>query len=134
MIRVVLDTNVYISAIIFNGKPGEVIDLGREDQIEIYISRPILGEIEEILKDKFNQPEGRILEIILDIRSIAKFTNPKIPIHEIKDCEPDNRILECAFECRADFIVTGDKHLLKLKSYKETKILKPKEFLDITLQ
>ncbi len=130
MLRVVIDTNVYLSAILFGGKPEEIIDLAREGEIEVFISKPILVEIERILKEKFNQPETRIQQIILDVKSITTFTNPKITINEIKEFEADNRILECAVQGKVDYLITGDaKHLQPLKEYKGIKVLSPADFL-----
>jgi len=130
MLRVVLDTNVYLSAILFGGRPEEIVDLAREGEIEVFISTPILDEIERILKEKFHQPEMRIQQIILDVKSITTFTSPKITISEIKDFDADNRILECSVQEKVDYLVTGDaKHLQPLKEYKGIKVLSPADFL-----
>lgn len=64
MIKVVLDTNVYISAIAIGGKPEEIIDLAREGLVEVYISKPILREIERILETKFKWSKDEIGEAI----------------------------------------------------------------------
>ena len=107
-----------------------MVDLAREGEIEVFISTPILDEIERILKEKFHQPEMRIQQIILDVKSITTFTSPKITISEIKDFDADNRILECAVQEKVDYLVTGDaKHLQPLKEYKGIKVLSPADFL-----
>lgn len=130
MIKVVLDTNVYISAIVIGGKPEKIIDLAREGEIDIYISKPILSEIERILSQKFKWSKDEVQEALLELTSITKLTNPKVTLSAIDD-DPDNRILECAVQERVDFLVSGDtKHLQPLKEYEGITILSPAGFLD----
>lgn len=130
MLRIVLDTNIYISAILVGGKPEQIIDLARDGKIEIYISKPILIEIERILKEKIGHTDEQVQHELLDIKSITRFTSPNITLAVIED-DPDNRILECATQEKVDYLVTGDtKHLQPLKEYKGIKIVSPAEFLD----
>jgi putative PIN family toxin of toxin-antitoxin system len=135
MVRVVLDTNIYISAILVGGKPEQIIDLAREGEIEVYISKPILTEIERILKEKIGHTDKQTQIELLDIKSIAKFTSVKIrKIKAIKD-EPDNRILECAVQEKTDYLISGDtKHLQPLKEYRGIKIVSPAEFLNEVIE
>lgn len=129
MKRILLDTNIYISAIFFGGKPKELIELAKNKEIEIVISQHILWEIREVLSRKFNISEFRINVIEHDILSIAKvvvvFTRPDIGLLS----PGDNEILACAKDGKADIIITGDNHLLKLQEFDGIKILTPAIFL-----
>lgn len=130
MIKVVLDTNVYISAILTGGKPEKIIDIAREGLIEVFISKSILFEIERILDQKFGWSREEIQEVLLELTTITRLTNPKVTLTVVDD-EPDNRILECAVQERVDFLVSGDtKHLQPLKRYEGITILSPAAFLD----
>lgn len=128
--KVVLDTNIFISAILFKGEPGKIIDLAITETIEVYISDPILKEIEQVLIKKFNLSPLIVRAIIDEIKDYAVVVRPKIKLNIIKADPPDNRILECALEAKADFIVSGDKkHILFLKKFKTIPTLTATEFL-----
>jgi len=132
MPKVVLDTNVYISAIVFGGKPEEIRKLSREGKISLLISEAILKEIAEALRRKFNWQNWQISQAIDEIRELATLVIPGEVISVIKEDDADNRILECALEGKAQYIVSGDEHhLLPLKEYQGIKILSPTDFLNI---
>jgi len=84
-----------------------------------------------VLKRDFKTEEQEITERISLFLEIIKLVEPKAKINEIKEDPTDNKFLECAVEAKADYIISGDKHLLKIKKFKETKILTPNKFLDI---
>ncbi len=129
--KVVIDTNIYISAIFWSGKPREVIDLGRDEKILIFSSLEIEHEIAEKLRTKFKLNEGDINYILLDF---STFTIPvKVSKHfeAVLDDPDDNKFIECAIKCNADYIVSGDKHLLNLKEFRGINILKASEFLSL---
>lgn len=130
MTKAVADTNVYISAILFGGKPEEVRDLAWKGKIELLLSEEILGEIARVLKRKFGWPDQPISETLEGIRDISTLVIPTKTLSVIKEKENDNRILECASEGKARYIVSGDKyHLLPLREYQGISILSPEEFL-----
>ena len=131
MWRVVLDTNVYISAVLFGGKPERIRLLAKEGEIEVLVSEAILFEIAEILRRKFRWTSRKISHLIDDIRQYTILITPCRRISRIKEDEPDNRILECAVEGEAHYIVSGDKrHLLPLKEYRGIKIVSPHTLLE----
>ncbi len=133
--KVVLDTNIFISAILFKGEPGKIIDLAIKEAIEVYISEPILKEIEQVLVKKFKQSIFVSRTIIDEIKDYAVVVRPKIKLNIIKADPPDNRILECAQEAKVDYIVSGDKkHVLSLKKFKTILTLTATEFLKIYYQ
>ncbi len=127
MTKVILDTNVYISAFIFGGNPRKIIELTQNSQITIYISPSILLEIAQKLKGKFQWNFNQIKHIIKTLNQITTITYPTKKINIIKSDPTDNKILECAVEAKAKYIISGDKHLLNLKQ--NIKILTPTQFL-----
>lgn len=130
--KVVIDTNVFISGLNFTGIPSDVLELFINGEIEVYISLFILGEIERILREKFDWSEERIQGILRRIKEKAILVQPKSKASVIKEKEDDNRILECAIEGKVHSIISGDKrHLLPLKEYQGIRILSPSEFLKI---
>lgn len=122
MLKVVFDTNVYISALSFpESKAEEAYILAVNGEVELYTSVPILTETAGKLREKFQWNDDRITAVIKHISRTAAVIKPRLKLNILTD-EPDNRILECAEEIKADLIVTGDKHLLSLKEYKGTGI------------
>jgi putative PIN family toxin of toxin-antitoxin system len=129
-LKVVLDTNVYISAILFGGNCEEILRLSSSGLFDIIISKAILKEVKDILHTKFKWSGIQISETISYIKEITTEIEPHLSVSIIKNDPSDNRILECAITAKADYIVTGDKnHLLPLKRYKNIRILSPSEFL-----
>jgi putative PIN family toxin of toxin-antitoxin system len=118
MLRVVVDTNVYISAIFWGGKPRRLIDLGRDDKIQIFTSEEIEQEISDKLMTKFGLNADDAGRVMADFSTFTKSIRVSRRIHVVKDDPDDNKFIECAVECGAEFIISGDKHLLRMKKYK----------------
>ena len=132
--KVVLDTNVYISAIIMGGICEKVLEEIRKRGIEILISSDIVKEIAKVLKEKFLWNDLMIQTVIYDILQRAILITPTSKVSIIKEKKKDNRILECALEGKAHFIISGDKkHILPLKQFRKIKIISPKDFLKMLL-
>lgn len=130
MCKVVFDSNIFISSIVYGGKPRQIFQSAIEGKVELYVSREILEEVEEVLqRPKFKYHFQMVDLVITEIHNIAKIVIPKKKINYIKDDPQDNIIIECAVEAKSDYIVTGDEHLLGLKAYKNIQILNPAEFL-----
>ena len=128
--KIVLDTNLIISALIFAGKPQQVYNLVLEKQI-IGITSPILlAELTEVLTKKFNFELIRVEQLEKIIKKHFKMVIPKQTVKILQDID-DNRVLEAAAEDKCNYIVTGDKDLLTLKTFQKTKILTPNDFLKI---
>jgi len=129
MPRIVFDTNVYISAFITsNGKAEEAYFLAVEGVVEGFTSVPILSETGRKLREKFTWDDHKIIEALQHISKAVTVIKPATRLRILQD-DPDNRILECAQKAEADFIVTGDKHLLRLQAFEGIKILTINEFL-----
>lgn len=128
--RVVFDTNIYISAFaIPGGKAEEAYLYAVKRKIQLYTSIPILTETARILQTKFKWDTMHITKLLKAIARIAIVVVPEKDIHILRD-EPDNRILECAVKADAVLIVTGDKHLLGLKKNNNTDIISLAAFLE----
>ena len=131
MIKVVFDTNIFISAILTPGNPRKLIDLARERKIMLFTSEFIIWEIERILRTKLNMDTPQILVILNSVREISLFVSPVVVISAIERDKSDNRILECAVEAKAEYIVSGDEHLLSLGRYGEISIVNASQFLKL---
>jgi len=131
MIKAVFDTNIYISAILFGGMGRKLLNLAIRDEITLYTSPAIILEVALKLKDKFSWGEKEIVKVVEAIGDIALLVKPERQVKVVEADPDDDRILEAALAAEADCIVTGDKHLLRIKKYKDINILSPREFLDI---
>jgi len=130
-IKVVLDTNIYISAILFGGKPELLIRLARERAFNIFISDKIINELNRIFKNKFGWNNEQIYFLNESLNKITHFVVPTEKVNIIKAHQADNFILECAIEANADYIISGDKHhILPLTKYQGIKILSVSQFLN----
>ena len=117
-LRVVFDTNIFISAIIFGGNPRQCLELARNGEIQLFSSRLILVEFAQKLRQKFFFEEQDIRDAIQGILLFTTLVSPTKKITIVKKDPTDNKILECAEEAEADFLLSGDKkHLLPLKKF-----------------
>lgn len=129
MVKVVFDTNVYISALLFGGLPQKLFKLAFENKFELYISPEINSEIFSVLIKKFEYSPTRARQVVSTINSITHLVHPRQTINVIKKWPADNRILECCYEAQANFLVSGDKkHLLPLKKFHSTQIVTTSQF------
>ena len=120
----VLDSNIYISAVLFGGKPRLILEASLAGHVRLAISSLILEEIQGVLRGKkFRFPPAAAREIIAEISGLAKTVEPTESVTLITDDPDDDRILECALASSADAIVTGDSHLLGLASFRGIPIL-----------
>jgi putative PIN family toxin of toxin-antitoxin system len=128
--RVVFDTNIYISAFITPGGRGEAAYLKAVNgELELVSSVPILTELAGKLRGKFHWEDEQVKAAVRHVAAVAVVVKPVERLAVLAD-EPDNRILECAREAGAKMIVTGDRHLLELGSYEGTAIVSLAAFLD----
>lgn len=134
MLKVILDSNVFISAVLTNGKPRDILRLVRDDKVAFFISAHITEEISRVLKEKIKLSNPDIRKVLERIDEITTMVFPEKRVDIIKIHKEDNRILECALAAQADYLISGDKkHILPLKEFKGIKVISPKEFLDIFL-
>ena len=128
--RVVLDTNVIISGLNFPGNERLVLDLARRGRFELYLSFFILEEVAGVLNRKFGWSEERTSQVIRMLGDEATVVDPGWTPEVVEGNTADNRILGCAAEASADYLVTGDRrHLLPLGHHGDTRILNAPRFL-----
>lgn len=129
--NVVIDTNVLISGIFWSGNYSiQVIDAWKNGEFTLITSAEIIAELVETLRDfKIKMPEEMIQEWKDMLTNNSMLVEPLKMIKLVKDDPDDDKFVETALEGNADFIVTQDKHLLKLKDYQGIKIITPEEFL-----
>lgn len=127
-VRVVFDTNIYISALAIPGGNAEDAYLEAvHGTFELYTSVAILTETARVLQTKFDWADDKIREAVQDIGQVATVLRPRPTLH-ILDDEPDNRILECAVAAQAEFVVSGDRHLLALKQHADITMISLTDF------
>ena len=132
MTKVVLDTNVLISAIIYGGKPRTIVEAALAGTIEIYVSEAIIGELEGVLGGpQFGLSAQFVRNTMAELAALAEWVAPGKHINVVQDDPADNFVLDCALAAEADYLVTGDGHLLRLGVCGGVRIISPQEFLEI---
>jgi putative PIN family toxin of toxin-antitoxin system len=128
-LRVVFDTNIFVSAFVF---PGGTADLAMlrmfSSQDQLCTSRILLLELSRVLAEKFKYNTEEISRVAMIVTERSELIQPQLKLAVLGD-EPDNRVLECAVAAKADIIVTGDKAMLALKAYNGIRIITLKAYL-----
>lgn len=128
--RIVIDTNVLVSAFGWSGKPRQIFEQVLEERFELIVSQKQLTEIKRVItypRLKFSADEQmRFLDVLTMIAHVVETHND---INVIKEDPSDNVLLEAAVEHEVKYIISGDQHLLKVKELRGIKILAPDEFL-----
>ncbi len=132
--RVVLDTNVLVSAFIHHrGNEWKILDLVRAGVIQLVMSKEILDEFQKVIaRGKFGFGSALIIEITALVIEIAEIIVPQSRLDIVPDDPSDNKFIECAIDGNVGYVISGDRHLLNIGTYRGVKILKAKDFLDIT--
>ncbi|MCP4425578.1 MAG: putative toxin-antitoxin system toxin component, PIN family [Chloroflexi bacterium] len=126
-LRIVFDTNVYISAALFGRRAERVMQLASVGRVQLLVSEAILSELRRKLREKMAWSESRTQQFVDVVRELAELVEPTITLDVVPDDETDNRIVECAVVGEAGLIVTFDKDLLRLKSYETIGIITPRQ-------
>ena len=130
MIKVVIDTNIFVSSF-FGGNPKRIIDLWKNEQIALCLSRDILDEYVDVLQRIGLEDEDEIEELLsLFAKGFNILFTTKTPkIRAVKDDPEDDKFIECAVALKAEVIITGDKVLKTMGEYMGIEILTPQQFL-----
>ena len=128
MTRVVIDTNVYISALVFGGVPQRVIQRAQGESWEICVSKPLMDEVAGTLEEKFGWSQAELDFALPPLWQRSTLVEPTAPVEVCVDPD-DNRVLECVQAAGARFLITGDDHLLRLNQFENAAIVTPREFL-----
>lgn len=130
MLRVTLDTNVYVSALEFGGVGARLLGMARAGIVRIDVSDAILDELVTVLRDDFAWEAYRLHFAREQLARLGNLVTPKKAIDAIKEDPDDNGILECAVEAGSEFIVTSDKDLLRLGEYGSIRIVTASQLLE----
>ena len=129
--RVVFDTNVLVSALVFPGGRGEqALQRILQERDQLYLSRPILDELLGVLAKKFARDAEELSRVAVLLGEIATWVKPARRVSVLRDA-PDNRILECAAAAGADAIVTGDREMLALGEYAGARIVRLGDYVEM---
>lgn len=131
MIWAVLDTNTLVSGMGWGGTPGKIVDLALAGRFVMVTSRPLVDELDRVLRRRklarvFAEP-ARIVRLV---ETASFVVEPGRRLHVVMADPADDRVLEAAEAAQADFIVTGDRHLLDLEVFEGTRIVRPRRFLE----
>lgn len=128
--KVVFDTNIFVSALTLPGGRGDqaltrIVD-GHDSLV---LSKPMLDELLQVLARKFARDREELARVAVFLSSLAELVEPAESIDVLAD-SPDNRVLECAVAADADVIVTGDRAMLGLTEFRRIRIVSLREYLD----
>lgn len=128
--RIVLDSNVIVSGLLFGGPPRRLLAHVIDGSVECCISLPILDEIRDVLqRPKFGLTVEQALDFVEEVHGICHLVTPGTALALVKNDPDDNRIIECAIAAGATVIVTGDSDLLDLGRVNRIRIVTPRQFL-----
>jgi uncharacterized protein len=130
-LKVVMDTNVFVSGVFFSGPPYQVLTAWQSGEFELVVSQEILEEyrrVGEILAEERPKIDlNPILNFVIENAKVYKPVKLKGPVCEDPD---DDKFFACALASGSRIIISGDKHLLKVSGYEGIEVLKPREFVD----
>ncbi|MBT9175390.1 MAG: tRNA(fMet)-specific endonuclease VapC [candidate division WS2 bacterium] len=126
---IVFDTNVLISGYLWKGKPRQALRLVKSAKLRLLTSKETMDELVRVLSKKFGLDAHEIYRVVLDIESIGKNIDVISREHPVNDDPSDNVFINLAIDGDAKLIVSGDSHLLKLKSYGKIEIITVDEFV-----
>lgn len=133
--RIVLDTNVFVSGIFFSGPPSQILKAWKDQKIQIVLSKEILSEYQRVGEELSNKYPSVDIEPIIELLTIygEVIDTEGISVSICEDSD-DNMFLECAIASNSKVIVSGDKHLLKISGYQNIDVIKPRNFVDSYLK
>ncbi|MCD4666521.1 putative toxin-antitoxin system toxin component, PIN family [archaeon] len=136
MIKVTPDTNILVSGTFWSGDSFKIMNLIDKKIVQSILSKEIIKEYNKILHsdeiiEKVENKDLIISKVIQKVIMNSIIVEPKRRINVVKDDPDDDKIIEVAVEGKSDYIVSQDKHLLKIKQFEDIKIITPKEFLEI---
>ncbi len=131
MRRIVVDTNVMVSALLFGGNPREVLLQAIRGEIGLGMSPAMLYELQGVLsRKKFGLAEQLVETVMNEVTGLSDMVFPRRSVSVIERDPDDNMVLECALEYRAQAIISGDEHLLALAAFENIPILTPAQYLE----
>jgi uncharacterized protein len=131
VVGVTADTNIYISALIFAGLPRQFLLAAEDARLRLSISEAIRQELRRTLQAKFAWSADQVDEALLQLAGCTELVRPAETLDVIKEDPDDNRVLECAVAAGSRFIVSGDNDLLRLGQFRNIRIVKVADFMQL---
>ena len=129
--KIVCDTNVLISGVLFGGHARKILQLASRGVLINFLSPDILREVEDVLRrSRFGLRPDHVLEIVALFKDTFEIVIPSLRVQAIQSDPEDNHVIEAALAARAEFIISGDKHLLKLTEWKGLHVVSPGQFIE----
>ena len=129
--RAIFDTNILVSAVFWRGGPYRCLLAAQAGIVELILSEPILSEFQRVLIGKFHLTSGQVEENLAAMRATATLVKIAGTLHVVSDDPDDDKFIETAQVARAEYLISGDRHLLSLGSYEGVTILNARAFLDL---
>jgi putative PIN family toxin of toxin-antitoxin system len=130
LIRATVDTNIFISALLFGGVPGRFLALALAGSVRLVTSPALLDELDEKLRLKFEWSPAKAAQARRELETLCDLVSTTAFLSVVKDDPDDDRVLECAIAGSADVIISGDRHLLDLRSFQGIQILTVRRLMD----
>jgi putative PIN family toxin of toxin-antitoxin system len=133
-VRIILDTNVFVSGVFFAGPPHRLLEAWRDGELQLVVSQEILEEYQRVGETLANQFPGVNLQPIIDLvtTNAEIFPNRVLPESICEDPD-DDKFIACAISSRCKVNVSGDRHLLKVSGFGGVKVMRPRQFMDENL-
>ena len=131
--RVLLDTNVLVSGILFGGVPRQLLEAALAGDLDLITSQPLLAELETVLTRKFEFPTSMTASIRAELESLSDLVEP-VQIERVTRTVADDLVLATAVAGGAEVLVTGDKELLGMESYEGIPIRSARDLVDMLEQ
>ena len=129
--RVILDTNVFVSGVFFSGPPYRILEAWREGKLQLVVSQEILVEYRRVAETLAEQFPGVNLQPIIDLVTTNAEIFPNQILRESVCEDPDDdKFIACAIASRCKLIVSGDRHLLRVSGFGGIKVTRPRQFID----
>ena len=132
--KITTDTNILVSSTFWTGDSLKIIESVEKKEIDLYLSKEIIEEFSSVLnykdiQDKIKDKNLVMKRTVEQILTMSNIIEPKRKVEIVKEDIDDNKIIECAVEAGVDYIITKDKHLLKIKEFEGIEIITPEEFV-----
>lgn len=129
--KVIIDTNVFISGVFFSGPPSKILEAWRDGKVQLVVSREILQEYQHVLETMEEEFTGVDVSEILELFTVKSELIAAPALIKAVCVDPDDdKFLACALASKVKHIISGDKHLLKVSGYRGVEVVKPRKFID----
>jgi len=130
-LKVIIDTNVFISGVFFSGPPSKILEAWRDGKVQLVVSREILQEYQHVLETMEEEFTGVDVSEILELFTVKSELIAAPALIKAVCVDPDDdKFLACALASKVKHIISGDKHLLKVSGYRGVEVVKPRKFID----